>query len=591
MNEERARALHDALLRRAARARTHPLDFFNFVWRDELTKEKLTATPHQRVFFKFTHDHPLCCIRMPPGFSKTTAMLATGLYHLGRDPTSRGAFLSATEDIAKKPVGSMADIIEHADTYNPELRIVFPELRPSPRPDDPWSPSKFVLDRPPGIRDASVSAYGVGSAKLIGSRLAWIVVDDILTLENTLTKEQRDYTKRYLMQIVKGRLDPIDGRCCVTNVPYDEDDLTYFLERPPEKEGPGWPTLTMNAEGEIRIENAPDWDCDDIRPSAKNPERFRLVAHDDEAYDAPLHGWDVVREVCPPEREAEQVAFDLDETIPLWPERFPNEELQRIKGSDEVSGRAYSINFKMKARDEKSGRCPDVWVTKCKEIANAIGHHTTLDRWDPRDNFITVTGIDVGGLGLGKTDDESCLFTYACLLTNVQTQARLRSGDEIVLRAGSRLILDVEYGKWRGGDLIRRIIRKLRAFSSTGRVEKNAESALKEWAEEVDALVPLSSHTTGMNKHHVVLGVEGSVLTPMEKGLWLIPNREGFISNPHLQKWVDACKQYVPPPAHTDDGIMAAWFAVEEQRSIWVPPLEIPTQDRSSFGISSLFAR
>jgi hypothetical protein len=587
----------EALIRRAHHARQHPLAFFDFAWRHEITRERVTALPHQRVFFKFAYDHPLCCIRMPPGFSKTTCLVAMALWCLGTDETSRGAFVGAASDISKKPSSQLMELIEHIDEYSPEVRIVFPELRPSIRPTDPWSASKFVVERPPGIRDYSCSALGVGSKRVIGSRLQWIFVDDILTLENTRTPEQRGYVKQWLMQIAKARLDPADGRLVVTNVPYDPDDLTYYLERPSShkqlaKRGAGWPTLSMNAHGRIMIANADKWDCEEIRPSARHEGTFRLVDHDSEEYTPRAYSWPQVERVLPEGKRAELVHCDLEEQVPLWPELFSNEKLESIKAGDEMSEVAYARNYAIDANAELLRKCKPEWIDRSFELAHLAGFYDMPMSFEPDDAWFTTTGIDIGGLRRGTHDDAAAVVTIATLRVHIDLGVQDKKGSRIVLRPGTKRLIDVKYGKWASRDLISVVARRVRAYRSFGRVERNSEESFRQWLEDTDALLPISGHTTGMNKHHVVHGVE-AIFLAMSKGMFLIPNRDNHVRDEDLERFVEALRSYEPPPAHTDDGLMGAWMALEESRAIWQPPLAIVQDDRAqpNLGLAGLAAR
>lgn len=582
-DEDYNRRLRDALVRRAVRARKDPRDFFEFTMREETTRARLTAAAHQRLFFRFVMDHPRCVVRAPPGFSKTYCTIALGLFLLGQDPTQRGAVISASREQASKPVAAMRDIIEHAFEIYPELLLTFPDLKQSTRPNDPWSGFRFTVERPPGIRDPSVAAYGEDSTSITGSRLSWIVVDDILNLENTLTKEARDATKKWFMMIVRTRLDPVGGRCIVTNTPWDEDDLTYYLE------AEGWATLTMDAFGGVSLANVdPSWDCEEIRP-AQRPSRlggeaFRLAAHDAKAYGAPLATrdlscdwrWFAEGDEPGPVKPGETQHFDANETIPLWPERFSLAKLREIENDMRIGSAAFASNYRMLTTSAADRRCDPAWVDACKATARRAGHHVMQKRWEPfmvpgrfgqpEPFSFTVMGVDIGGLGLQKDSDRSSLFTIETFMHPMT----LSSGE--VLRAGTQRVLDVKVGRWKPGELVRLIVETARAFQCRGvRVEKNAEESLLGWLEEIDAMLPVSGHHTGMNKHHVIFGVE-SVFLAMEKGLWLIPNVGGQVEEP-VKEWLEDVRVYRPPPAHTGDVLMSSWFALEESRSLWTPPL------------------
>lgn len=562
----------------------------------------MTALPHQRVFFKFAHDNPQCAVQLPPGFSKTTCLVAMGVWSLGRDPTSRGAFVGAAAEISRKPAGQALALIEHIDDFYPEIRLVFPHLRPSSVPHSAWSAGKFVVERPPGIRDASCVALGLGSRRVIGSRLEWIFVDDLLTIENTRTPEARAYAKQWLMQIAKARLDPSGGRMVVTNVPYDPDDLMHYLAKPSNKElpakarGAGWPTLKMNAQGRIEILNAPDWDCDEIRPSAKEPGTFRLVDHDSDEFAPRAYSWSQVRAVLPPERlesSGELQHVDLDDEVPLWPEVFPVAKLDEIEAGDEMSVVAFARNYRLNADADLLRRCKKEWLDRSKELASLAGFHTTQGAFGPDGAWFTTTGLDIGGLRRGTHDDSACIFTLATLTVPIVLGGQDAAGKQVILRPGTRRVVEVRYGKWASAELVTKLAQTIRAYGSFARIERNSEESFTQWMDEVDASLPITPHTTGMNKHHAVWGVE-SVFLAMQKDLFLIPNRDGVILDPDLQRFHDALRDYEPPPAHTDDGIMACWMAIEEARSIWQPPL--PGQDagpapQAGSGLASIGVR
>lgn len=563
--EAKIEAATRAVVRRAMRARKSSLDFFDFAWREEIMHKRVKATAHQRIAFAFIDAHPMCVVRMPPGFAKTTGSVATGLYFLGREPTSRGGFISAAEAQAYKPVGQMRDAIEFMDESYPEMRVCFPNLKRSHRANDPWSTRSFTVERHAGIRDASVTAFGLDSVKIVGSRLSWIVVDDILSLMNTFTKEARDHMARWFMQIVRDRLDPRDGRCVVTNVPHDKDDLTYHLELK-EK----WPTLTMDAFGGIQISNT-DWDTDEIRPS-KQSGYMRLTAHDSAMFGAPLmvrnprKAWQWAEAGTDDAKQweaqgGERRHIDFAEEIPLWPMKFSLAFLKEREGSSEMSRSTFATNFKMKPASAGDQRCDPQWIENCKKLAQQVGHTHQLNDWTPKSGSFVVMGVDVGGLGLSTDSDWSCFFIYECLTE----QHHVSSG--LILPAGTRRILRIKYGRWKPRDFVNEFVRLALAFNASARIEKNSESALQQWIEEESARVMVTGHTTGMNKHHLIYGVE-SVFMAMDKQRWLIPNVDG-VCEPDVERWCQENLDYRPPPAHTPDGLMAAWIAQEEERSNW----------------------
>jgi hypothetical protein len=258
------------LLFRAQQAADDPKEFFEFVMRHETTGAPVTCAPHQRLLFDFVRAHPRCVIRMPVGTAKTFSMASLTLWLIGDDASARGAFVSSTQSQAAKPVSMARDLIE----TSAELRLVYPGLRKSSRKTDPWTQTEITVARPPGIRDPTVVAIGIDGA-IAGARLSWVVVDDILDRENTSTPAGLQKVHEWFDSTVLSRIDPKGGRIVVTNTPWHPDDLTYKLEKA------GWPTLTMDVEGNVGLANCPDFDSPELVPSTRPGEVYRLAAHDE----------------------------------------------------------------------------------------------------------------------------------------------------------------------------------------------------------------------------------------------------------------------------------------------------------------------
>lgn len=557
-----------AILGRAEGSRRDPARFFEFVLREEKTQSRVATTAHQRVLFSFVQHYPRCVIRMPAGSSKTFCMAALTLWLLGLDPTERGAIISASEMQAAKPFSMVQDYLEDEHRAYPELHLVFPALRPSPRQKDKWTETRLVVDRPPGIRDASLAAVGMDGA-LQGARLSWILVDDVLSEENTATPAARQKINRLFFSKVLSRKDIERSRIVVTNTPWHPGDLTYALERA------GWPTLTMSIEGDITVTNADDWDTDELRsdPRSRNPrnEGLRLASHDSEDYGAPLcrklKDGEVVRAS---EEEAEAFRrgersdlfyFDIDGEIPLWPEKFPVEKIEELKQFYANEPQTYNQLYRCLCRDDASAKCKVEWIERCKDQALTLGLHSFVHEY--RGSNITVTGVDLA-IGEDEKHDYTAFFTFE-IVPVVQLQTE--KGPRTIRNA--RRILDVEYGRFAGRKIVDKLIDKVRRYNSFVRVETNAaQDFIRQWVLDVDIAIPVKAHTTGKNKTQRVIGVEG-LFIELESGAWLIPCDPVTRAVPEpIRKWIDECLYYQPPPAHTGDLLMASWLGRAQARAL-----------------------
>ena len=498
---------HAAVLWQAEQAREDSKKFFEFVMRREHDGALVDCAPHQRVLLDFVEAHPMCVIRMPVGTSKTFCMAAITLRLLGRDLSSRGAIVSATQGQAMKPLSLVRDTIESSDA----LRMVFPALRRSRRKTDSWTISEITVDRPPGIRDPSLIAVGIDGA-LSGARLSWVVVDDILDRENTATPAGLQKVHEWFDSTVLSRIDPEGGRVVVTNTPWCPDDLTYRLE------AAGWPTLTMDVTGNLRITNAPDFDTDDIVPSAREGEVYRLTTH------------------AEPRNEREEVS---DETVPLWPERYSWEQIESLRGKH--LPHRFNQLYLCICRADDTARCKADWIDRCK----AQGRGTTLQSEYLGGNT-TFTGVDLA-VGKGASYDATAFFTFEHLPD------------------GKRKIIDVEFGQWDAPTIVAKLIDKAQRYKSIVRVENNAaQDYIRQFARAQNASIPIRAHATGRGKAHPEYGVEG-LFIELQNAAWIIPCDIHGRCHPAVQQWVDDCLYY-QPDAHTGDVLMAAYLAREQAR-------------------------
>lgn len=513
-------ALKNAILSKAKKARNSLVDFYEIVMREETSRARLKVAPHQVVVMKFIMDHPRCVLRLPPGFSKTYILSALTLFMIGNDVTTRGAIVSGSTTQSKKPLAMVRDYIEKSN----ELRLVFPHLQPSKHKADPWTQSAITVDRPEGIRDPSLTAVGF-RGKLPGSRLSWLFVDDLLTIENTAQNESREQIIAWFMNSVLSRRDVKGARCVVSNTPYHPEDLTYELQKS------GWPTLEMTITGDIRIFNDDEWDCDEIRRSkVSKDEVLRLTAHDSPVYDPMQSG-------IPAKDRGGRFYDDADE-IPLWPEKFDVAAIDGLKRDYASKLHEYFRLFEMKVRTDEDSAVKLSSIEECKARARNLGIYTMAARWEEGRAF---TGVDLA-IGKRRKNDRTSIFTFGLLPDK------------------SRRILRISAGRWSGLEIIEKVFEHHRDFNSIVRVETNAaQDFLKQWMVSLNRSIPIKAHVTGANKHSKEHGVE-SLFIEIENGAWLIPNDQAGRCDPEIQTFINEVLYY-NPAAHTGDTLMACWLA------------------------------
>ncbi len=525
-NVDAARAARDVVLGRALRAREDVCEFFEFVMRSEHEQAPVKLMPHQRLAFEFIQAHSRTVNIFPVGHSKTYLSAALTLWLMGRNPTLRGVIMCAAEAQASKVLSLVRDYIEASR----ELRLVFPHLRPSPREGDPWTQTQLTIDRPRGIKDPTLVAAGLDSKRIVGSRLSWVIIDDVLNRENSNTEEQRVAVREYLDSSVLSRIDVAGGKAVVLNTPWHPKDVVHQLEEL------GWATMRMGIDGDIIVRDDKQkrdfakehdlpwqpWDSALIRARTRDPndEACRLVAHDP----------------------------DPQNQVRLWPERFTDQVVAQLQ----FDHLPYEYNrlYRCICRDDETNMCKVEYVERSKLNARKLGVHSMVTEY--RGPNPTFTGVDLA-VDVGPKNDQTAFFTF---------EAR---------PDGMRVILDVDVGQWAGPDILRKLFQKQQAYQSIVCVESNAaQKYIKQFALEVDKAANVKARTTGRAKAHPQYGVAGFFLE-MANGGWAFPNDKHHRMHPQLTRLVDACIYYVPDK-HTADVLMAVYMAREQARDWGIGP-------------------
>lgn len=235
------------------RARANSADMVEYVLRDEGTGRRLHNAGFHREWHALVRDHDLVVLLAPVEHAKSQSIAIGKTLHLiGNDHNLRGALISNTATMAEKLLGQVRQMIER----NVRLREVFPTLRPSRKPEDPWRQDRITVERTTVAKDPTLQAIGA-YGPIVGSRLDFIVLDDVLDFDNTRTEEQRKklvdwFDTTVFTRLVKG------GKIFLIGTPWHPDDLLHVLaarkgfevrhysavhnpDDPPERWIPIWP--------------------------------------------------------------------------------------------------------------------------------------------------------------------------------------------------------------------------------------------------------------------------------------------------------------------------------------------------------------
>ncbi len=161
-------------------------------------------------------------ITVGPGSGKSQLVsIAYPAWRLGIDPRTTILGISGAEDLIVNFVSSTMEIIEHSPIY----REIFPHIKPDKNKG--WSPSggMFLAQRERGNPDANYQAFGVSSKQLTGKHGRELILDDVLTPENSSSPELLQQMFDWYFQQIIGRADPRGARFIVIGRRWEVNDL------------------------------------------------------------------------------------------------------------------------------------------------------------------------------------------------------------------------------------------------------------------------------------------------------------------------------------------------------------------------------
>jgi hypothetical protein len=208
-------------------ARARAEDFIEYAIRDEETGRVLQNADYHKEWQEHWRENRFSSLIAPVEHGKTQQMLGKILHLLGNDQSLRVALISNTSDQARKLLRSVRTHIER----NEKVHEVFPDLKPSHRDEDPWHQDMITVERSTIAKDPSVQAHGV-FGPITGARIDVILLDDVLSFENTRTEEQRKKLLEWFDSTVFTRATK-NARIYSIGTPWHPDDFLHELEKRP----------------------------------------------------------------------------------------------------------------------------------------------------------------------------------------------------------------------------------------------------------------------------------------------------------------------------------------------------------------------
>ncbi len=202
------------------KAKLDPSEFVALCFTDPAGNALRQGNIHKQLQ-RFLSRRRKALIEMPRDHGKSLQICARVVWELGRNPGLRIKVVCATEGIAAERGRFIRDTIAN----NWLVRAVFPNLRPG----EPWSETRFTIERPADVIGPSVTALGVG-AGLTGTRADLLICDDIVDVKSMASRAERQRAKAFFRDNLMNLLEP-DGRCWCLFTPWHIDDLNAELKR------------------------------------------------------------------------------------------------------------------------------------------------------------------------------------------------------------------------------------------------------------------------------------------------------------------------------------------------------------------------
>ena len=541
--EERNRLIQKRLLAKAAKAKTDPCAFEEFVLRngDDGSRIKLAAVQELMLNFAMharSDDgrRGNAVIIAPVEHTKSsTISVGLTLFKMAQNPSIRCGLVSAASKQAEKSLNSIRTYVEVSD----ELHLTNQFLRPSTQEGDPWTQSAITVDRHnKEASDATVQAFGIDTKKIPGSRLDWIVIDDLLNAENTRTSEQRLKVLQWAQSFVFSRKTP-NGSIVVLNSALHPEDFCHYLCFKLR-----WPTMILDAYGKIDFHNTTFGCAGEVGENLIEPE-------------SPGSSACVLSKVkaAHPDDDGKQV---------LFPERFSLERLESIRAIMDVV--PFLQSYRSQTRDDDEAMCKQEYIDKCKENGKLLGLHTP------------ILGKIVGNALLGQyhytganktfisvdlaVKQRDCNDKVAIAIVELIPHA-IKLGEKTV--TGLRVLLDLEMGRWPAPVIMRKIAAKFDSYGSNVTVvveDVGAQAYIRQMMREYRTDIPIVPFCTDVKKHHLEYGVPG-VFGEFANGAWAFPCTSDNRCIASVEELIKECLYY-RPDKHTGDALMALYFARDQ---------------------------
>ncbi len=479
------------------------------------------------------------CIALPRGTGKTTHMsIAYPLWEIAKNHNLRILLVSSTATIAKNFMVEIINNIEGNPKYHFWAKAidqykkgVVPKMRIRHRREEHWTDDSITIGRD-GLKMKDPTIHTVGLfGSILSKRADIIIVDDVVTQENSATEDQRQKIKDWIYTTLMPVLIP-GGRFIYLGNTWHMDDLVSNLLKDPQFDvRKRMPSIIHEATRQDLWEEWANINLDEsLSVEEKRSKATNFYTENKEEMDKGI-------EV-------------------LWPERFTYTDLYMQRISNPFSfARMYQCDPSIRPNQKFLE----------KDIEKAINKGKDLMLQDaPRTEFgsdFTTSGLD---LAISEQGDDTVLLSL--------DHVKYGSGG---INKGDFVIRNIERGKFQPKEIIERVKNHNCTIKPIGiRVESNGYQKMMV-GDLGDYGIPVTSYNTGGEKNDPDIGVH-SLAVLLSQGKLVLPySNKDAQTRKLITQLINEMRAY--PDGHTGDSLMALWFACSESRDFFSNRTIIPS--------------
>jgi len=200
---------------------------FYFFCKEILGYSDMEIQPHKELCEFISHwDKRKKLILLPRGsFKSTVATVSYALYCLCQDPNER--IMIATENYQNSSL-YLKEIKNHIES-NETLKALYGDMKPISGKDGDWTKTEITVSTKTrtGGKEPSIQISSLGTVK-VGLHFSKLILDDLVSNQNTNTKEQMDKVidyYKYLLSIA----DP-GSKLVIIGTRYHYGDLYAYIQ-------------------------------------------------------------------------------------------------------------------------------------------------------------------------------------------------------------------------------------------------------------------------------------------------------------------------------------------------------------------------